>query len=244
MASSGGAAATATQTAQTARQDVIIKILLVGDHNAGKRDLLLRFCDDTFNAGFVSTIGIDFRIRSVVIEGARCKLQIWDIGGSERFHDACAHYYRGAMAVALVYSIADEQTFDSISSRWLPQVHQVRCEMFCARALLSVFSFVQMLALNLHFSASAPVTHYLRSKHPLPQTRFYSALAVTYPTPPEKSTAPAGSSLQTSTRFPLHQPPPPSPLPPPTPCPRCRFSKFQPKRAPTSTLLSCASPAT
>lgn len=51
----------------------------------GKSCLLLCFCDDTFTPSFITTIGIDFKIRTVDIDGKRIKLQIWDTAGQERF---------------------------------------------------------------------------------------------------------------------------------------------------------------
>ena len=50
----------------------------------GKSCLLLRFSDDSFNTSFITTIGIDFKIRTVELDGKRCKLQIWDTAGQER----------------------------------------------------------------------------------------------------------------------------------------------------------------
>lgn len=51
----------------------------------GKSCLLLRFCDDSFTPSFITTIGIDFKIRTVELDGKRIKLQIWDTAGQERF---------------------------------------------------------------------------------------------------------------------------------------------------------------
>lgn len=78
--------------------DHLIKLLLIGDsgnrHNlnsiifckgVGKSCLLLRFCDDSFTPSFITTIGIDFKIRTVELDGKRIKLQIWDTAGQERF---------------------------------------------------------------------------------------------------------------------------------------------------------------
>lgn len=51
----------------------------------GKSCLLLRFVDDSYTPSFITTIGIDFKIRTVEIDGKRVKLQIWDTAGQERF---------------------------------------------------------------------------------------------------------------------------------------------------------------
>ena len=54
----------------------------------------LRFTDDTFNTTFISTIGIDFKIKTVELQGKRIKLQIWDTAGQERFQTITTSYYR------------------------------------------------------------------------------------------------------------------------------------------------------
>ena len=65
--------------------DFLIKLLLIGDSGVGKSCLLIRFADDSFNTSFITTIGIDFKVRTVSLDGRRVKLQIWDTAGQERF---------------------------------------------------------------------------------------------------------------------------------------------------------------
>ena len=42
-------------------------------------------------------LGIDFKIRTVCIDGKKIKLQIWDTAGQEHFRRITTAYYRGAM---------------------------------------------------------------------------------------------------------------------------------------------------
>ncbi|CAL5334673.1 unnamed protein product [Camellia sinensis] len=65
--------------------DYLIKLLLIGDSGVGKSCLLLRFSDDSFTTSFITTIGIDFKLRTIELDGKRIKLQIWDTAGQERF---------------------------------------------------------------------------------------------------------------------------------------------------------------
>nr|XP_044997071.1 ras-related protein Rab-8A isoform X2 [Jaculus jaculus] len=77
--------------------DYLFKLLLIGDSGVGKTCVLFRFSEDAFNSTFISTIGIDFKIRTIELDGKRIKLQIWDTAGQERFRTITTAYYRGAM---------------------------------------------------------------------------------------------------------------------------------------------------
>lgn len=103
--------------------DYLFKLLLIGDSGVGKTCLLFRFSDDAFNTTFISTIGIDFKIKTVEIDGKKIKLQIWDTAGQERFHTITTSYYRGAMGIMLVYDITQEKTFDNIA-KWLRNIDE------------------------------------------------------------------------------------------------------------------------
>jgi len=103
--------------------DYLVKLLLIGDSGVGKSCLLLRFSDDSFTTSFITTIGIDFKIRTVEIDGKRIKLQIWDTAGQERFRTITTAYYRGAMGILLVYDVTDEVSFNNISN-WINNIEQ------------------------------------------------------------------------------------------------------------------------
>ncbi|XP_010535535.1 PREDICTED: ras-related protein RABE1c [Tarenaya hassleriana] len=111
--------------------DYLIKLLLIGDSGVGKSCLLLRFSDGSFTTSFITTIGIDFKIRTIELDGKRIKLQIWDTAGQERiispqllfsftFYTA---YYRGAMGILLVYDVTDESSFNNIRN-WIRNIEQ------------------------------------------------------------------------------------------------------------------------
>ncbi|XP_005095256.1 ras-related protein Rab-10 [Aplysia californica] len=103
--------------------DLLFKLLLIGDSGVGKTCLLFRFSDDAFNTTFISTIGIDFKIKTVELGGKKIKLQIWDTAGQERFHTITTSYYRGSMGIMLVYDITNVKTFDNIS-KWLRNIDE------------------------------------------------------------------------------------------------------------------------
>lgn len=113
--------------ARTAKYDYLIKLLLIGDSGVGKSCLLLRYSDDSFTSSFITTIGIDFKIKSIAIGDSKVKLQIWDTAGQERFRTITTAYYRGAMGILLVYDVADETTFSNVRN-WMRQIEQNAAE--------------------------------------------------------------------------------------------------------------------
>ncbi|ODM98188.1 Ras-related protein Rab-8A [Orchesella cincta] len=85
--------------------------------------LLFRFSEDAFNSTFISTIGIDFKIRTIELDGKKIKLQIWDTAGQERFRTITTAYYRGAMGIMLVYDITNEKSFENIKN-WIRNIEE------------------------------------------------------------------------------------------------------------------------
>ncbi|KAJ2028142.1 AdoMet-dependent rRNA methyltransferase spb1, partial [Coemansia sp. S610] len=107
--------------------DYLMKLLLIGDSGVGKSCVLLRFSDDSFTPSFITTIGIDFKIRTIELDGKRIKLQIWDTAGQERFRTITTAYYRGAMGILLVYDVTDERSFNNIEN-WYKNVEHYASE--------------------------------------------------------------------------------------------------------------------
>ena len=101
--------------------DFVIKLLLIGDSGVGKSCLLLKFAEDSFTPSFLSTIGIDYKIKTIKINNKTIKLQIWDTAGQERFRTITTAYYRGAMGILLVYDITNLKSFENIIN-WINNI--------------------------------------------------------------------------------------------------------------------------
>lgn len=101
--------------------DYLFKLLLIGDSGVGKSCLLLRFADDSYLDSYISTIGVDFKIRTVDQDGKTIKLQIWDTAGQERFRTITSSYYRGAHGIIIVYDITDQDSFNNVK-QWLSEI--------------------------------------------------------------------------------------------------------------------------
>jgi len=101
--------------------DYLFKLVLIGDSGVGKSCLLLRFADDNFTDSYISTIGVDFRFRTITIDKKTVKLQIWDTAGQERFRTITSAYYRGADGIIMVYDVTNQESFDHVEE-WLSEV--------------------------------------------------------------------------------------------------------------------------
>ena len=85
---------------------------------------MMRFADDEFKESYVNTIGVDFRFRTIKVDGARVKVQIWDTAGQEKFRTITSTYYKGSDAVILVYDITNEKSFKEIENYWVDEIKQ------------------------------------------------------------------------------------------------------------------------
>ncbi|XP_030077375.1 ras-related protein Rab-18A [Microcaecilia unicolor] len=98
-----------------------LKLLLIGESGVGKSSILLRFTDDHFDPQLASTIGVDFKVKKLDIDGNHVKLAIWDTAGQERFRTLTPSYYRGAQGVILVYDVTRLDTLQKLMT-WLNEL--------------------------------------------------------------------------------------------------------------------------
>ena len=103
--------------------DYLFKIVIIGDSNVGKSCLLIRFADDWFTENYITTIGVDFRFRTLKVAKKNVKLQIWDTAGQERYRTITNAYYRGSDAIILVADTSNKESFDNIPD-WLAEVEK------------------------------------------------------------------------------------------------------------------------
>ena len=104
--------------------DCVYKVLLLGDSTVGKTCFLLRYCDKTFQEAHLSTIGLDYRLKSMTLQsGKNIKLQIWDTAGQDRFRAITKNYYKGANGIILIYDVTNRQSYENVKN-WITQIRE------------------------------------------------------------------------------------------------------------------------
>lgn len=102
--------------------DYLFKILLIGASNVGKSSIMTRYVDNIFCESYISTIGVDFKIKTLEVNNKIIKLQVWDTAGQERFRSITSSYYRGASCIIVVFDLSDINSFTDAIEIWLDEI--------------------------------------------------------------------------------------------------------------------------
>ena len=104
--------------------EVVYKVLLLGDSTVGKTCILLKYTDKIFQETHMMTIGLDYRLKTMTLQsGKEVKLQIWDTAGQDRFRSITKNYYKGSHGIILIYDVTSLKTFENVKS-WVSQIHE------------------------------------------------------------------------------------------------------------------------
>jgi small GTP-binding protein len=92
----------------------IFKLILIGNSGVGKSSIIQRYMKNTFEESYKCTIGVDFLMKTLNLNGKTVKLQLWDTAGQEKYKSMVASYYRGANVALVVFDITSHASFDSL----------------------------------------------------------------------------------------------------------------------------------
>eukprot|EP01118_Nematostelium_gracile_P007708 TRINITY_DN251_c0_g1_i1.p1 TRINITY_DN251_c0_g1~~TRINITY_DN251_c0_g1_i1.p1 ORF type:complete len:205 (+),score=49.05 TRINITY_DN251_c0_g1_i1:90-704(+) len=101
--------------------DVILKLLVVGESGVGKSCLTQKYVEGAFSETFLSTIGVDFKLKTIRLFDKRVKLQIWDTAGQERYRTIVKSFYRGTDGIVLAFDLTNSNSFLQIQF-WLTEI--------------------------------------------------------------------------------------------------------------------------
>ncbi|XP_042357142.1 ras-related protein Rab-15-like [Plectropomus leopardus] len=103
--------------------DILFRLLMLGDSGVGKTCMLRRFTESDFDPTHISTIGVDFKMKTLELDGIRVRVQIWDTAGQERYQTITKQYYRRAQGIIFVYDITSEPSFQHLV-KWASDVDE------------------------------------------------------------------------------------------------------------------------
>ena len=102
--------------------DYLCKSIIVGDSGVGKTNIVLRFTEESYKNCHTATIGVDFKVKTLNIDGTKIKLQIWDTAGQCKFRNITKTYFKGATGAIFTYAIDDRTGFENIGE-WVKQAN-------------------------------------------------------------------------------------------------------------------------
>ena len=106
------------------KKEAKYKILILGDSKVGKSCFLTRYADKTYQEDYLSTIGMDYKIKNYELEnGNIIRLYIWDTAGQDRFRSITSNYYKGADGIILIYDITKQETFNNVRN-WITSIKE------------------------------------------------------------------------------------------------------------------------
>ncbi|KXS21989.1 RJL family GTPase [Gonapodya prolifera JEL478] len=98
-----------------------VKVLSVGDPAVGKSCIIKRFCEGRFVQEYISTIGIDYGVKPVIVDGQELKVSFWDSAGDPAYFEIRSEFYKDTQGVLLVFDVSQRKSFESLD-RWLQEL--------------------------------------------------------------------------------------------------------------------------
>ena len=95
-------------------KEIVFKILLLGDSSVGKTSLILKYTEDYFQETYLSTVGIEYKTKTLDINGVEVTLEIWDTAGQERFRSLSKTFIKDADGIIFVYDITNKKSFEDL----------------------------------------------------------------------------------------------------------------------------------
>ena len=95
-----------------------LKILIIGDSAVGKTSMLLKYVENFFPEAHMSTIGVEYKTKTITTDKYKITLQIWDTAGQERFKSITRTFYSNANGIIFVYDITSKESFEGVKN-WI-----------------------------------------------------------------------------------------------------------------------------
>ena len=97
-----------------------IKVLSMGSGGCGKSCLIKRFCEERFVSKYIATIGVDYGVKPIKLDGMDVRVNFWDLSGHQEFFEIRNEFYKDTQGIILVYDISSRESFEECDT-WLAE---------------------------------------------------------------------------------------------------------------------------
>mgnify|MGYP000533647484 CR=1 FL=1 len=97
-----------------------IKVLSMGSGGCGKSCLIKRFCEERFVTKYIATIGVDYGVKPIELDGMDVRVNFWDLSGHQEFFEIRNEFYKDTQGIVLVYDMSNRESFDELDM-WLSE---------------------------------------------------------------------------------------------------------------------------
>ena len=101
--------------------DTKCQLLIIGDGSVGKTSILRRFIQNTFSSNYISTMGIDFYTKDIILDQKKIHLKIWDTAGQERYRSLTRGFFKNGQGILIVYAINNKESFNGLNY-WIDSI--------------------------------------------------------------------------------------------------------------------------
>ena len=101
--------------------DTKCQLLIIGDGSVGKTSILRRFIQNTFSSNYITTLGVDFYTKDIILDQKKIHLKIWDTAGQERYRSLTRGFFKNGQGILIVFSINDKESFNGLNY-WIDSI--------------------------------------------------------------------------------------------------------------------------
>ena len=106
------------------KEEIGIKVTLIGESSVGKTSIINRYTKESFSQELDSTLGANYSQKKITRHGKKIRLDLWDTAGQEKYRAIGRHFYKESYIVCLVYDITNKDSFEKIKSIWYPDLKE------------------------------------------------------------------------------------------------------------------------
>merc|ERR1711988_564690 len=105
------------------RECIRVKIISMGESGVGKSCIIKRYCEEQFVQRYISTIGVDFGVKNVQVDGVETKVNFWDLAGAPEFFEVRNEFYKDTQGAILVYDVTKKVSFEALGN-WVKELNK------------------------------------------------------------------------------------------------------------------------